>query len=162
MGLINQYLDKIVCLYLMHKKNMKKYIFKFWLLNFLLTAILFLIYYVLAFTQLKSNNGNLFEIILDFLFTLFNLYYILAYSIVMIVFSTAFFLNLQKTIRANNFLSALTFIAIPLVAVIYILIDLYPYNSFVVVWWIGFPLAYLLFIIFQFYIFRKKINKHEL
>jgi hypothetical protein len=141
---------------------MKKYIFKFWLLNFLLTAILFLIYYVLAFTQLKSNNGNLFEIILDFLFTLFNLYYTLAYSIVMVVFSTAFFLNLQRAIRTNYFLSSLTFIAAPLVALVYILIDLYPYNSFVVVWWIGFPLVYLLFIIFQFYIFRKKINKREL
>lgn len=136
---------------------MRKYIFKFWLLNFLLTAILFLIYYILAFTQLKSSDGNLFETILEFLFTLFNLYYTFVYSIVMIVFSTAFFLNLKEIVRTNFFLSLLTFMGAPLVAMIYILIDLYPYDSFTVVWWIGFPLVYLLFIIVQFYMFRRKI-----
>lgn len=140
---------------------MRKYIFKFWLLNFVSTAILFLVYYIVAFTQLKSNDGNLFEIILEFLFTLFNLYYTLVYSIVMIVCSIAFFLNLKEIIRTNFFVSLLTFIGAPLVAMIYILIDLYPYDSFTVVWWIGFPLVYLLFIIVQFYIFRKSISKYE-
>ncbi|MDN3673965.1 hypothetical protein QWY99_12970 [Flavobacterium branchiarum] len=142
-------------------KNMRNYIFKFWLLNLVSTAILFLVYYILAFTLLKSSDGNLFKIILEFLFTLFNLYYTLVYSIVMIIFSTAFFLNLKETIRTNFFLSLLTFIGIPLVALIYILIDLYPYDSFAVVWWIGFPFVYLLFIIVQFYIFRKSISKYE-
>lgn len=140
---------------------MRNYIFKFWLLNLVSTAILFLVYYILAFTLLKSNDGSLFEIILEFLFTLFNLYYTLVYSIVMIIFSTAFFLNLKETIRTNFFLSLLTFIGIPLVALIYILIDLYPYDSFAVVWWIGFPLVYLLFIMVQFFVFRKSISKYE-
>lgn len=140
---------------------MRNYIFKFWLLNLVSTAILFLVYYILAFTLLKSNDGNLFEIILEFLFTLFNLYYTLVYSIVMIIFSTAFFLNLKETIRTNFLLSLLTFVGIPLVALIYILIDLYPYDSFAVVWWIGFPLVYLLFIMVQFFVFRKSISKYE-
>jgi hypothetical protein len=122
---------------------------------------LFSIYYILALKLANPNKENLLISIFNFFCTVFNLFFTLVYSITMIVFSFAFFLNLNKTIRTNYLFSLLTFIGIPFLALTYMLIDLYPYTSFIIVWWIGFPLTYLVFISLQFFIFNKRINKYE-
>lgn len=140
---------------------MRKYIFKFWLLNLVFIAILFLVNYVVIFANVEVRKTIPVKFVVDMLIVSFHLYFTFAYCIVMIVFSSFLFLNLKKIIRTNFFLSLLSFIGMPLLALICVLIYFYPYYSFDVFWWIGFPLAYLLLIIYQFYRFRKRISKYE-
>jgi len=144
---------------------MKKIIFKFWIINFLIIITLYVIYRIVLI-ETNSTDGNLFETFLSILHVLLNLSFAIIYLIGMFLCSLTFFLNLIQNIRDNYFLSLLTFLGIPSVCVIYLiintLIDIYSYNGSVLTTFVIFSIIYLFLAAIEFLIFRKKIKSHDL
>lgn len=141
---------------------MKRIVFKFWIINLLISIALFVIYRIVI-AETNSVNRNLFETFLDFLDILLNLGFALIYLIAMFISSLAFFLNLIGKIGNNSYLSLLTFIGIPSVCVIYlivnVLIDIRLYNETAVATLVKFSIIYLFFTVVEFLLFRKAVNK---
>lgn len=144
---------------------MKRIIFKFWIVNFLISIVLFVIYrFVIAET--KSTDENLFETLLNILDILLNLGFSILYLLVMVICSLTFFLNLIAYIRNSYFLSFLSFLGPPLICVIYLMVnvlaDIHFYNESVLTTLVIFSITYLFFIATEFLIFRKKVRNYEL
>ena len=141
---------------------MKKIIFKFWIINVLLSIVLFLIY---RFTILQSdysdalNGWQKFLSVVDVLFQ----FLLSGISFIAMIFCSLFiFLNLIVTIRNNYFFSFLTFFGISIIWLIYLLfINVGTDFKFC-------KTILILTIIYQFctYIefiqFRKKVNIYKL
>lgn len=81
----------------------------------------------------------------------------------MFISSLTFFLNLIGKIGNNSYLSLLTFIGIPSVCVIYlivnVLIDIRLYNETAVATLVKFSIIYLFFTVVEFLLFRRAVNK---
>ncbi|MFW0715127.1 hypothetical protein [Pedobacter sp. N23S346] len=143
---------------------MKKIIFKFWLINILISIALFVTYRIVI-AETNHADGNFLEWVLQILDIILNLAYSFVYLIAMAFCSFALFLNLIDKIRNNLYLSLLTFLGIPLFCVIFIIItiltDRLLYNSTVTVFRniLIFSIIYLFFTTLEFLIFRKRINK---
>lgn len=138
---------------------MKKIIFKLWIANLLLSIVLFITYrFVIA--QTNSADTNWFETILSILDIVLNIGFSFIYLAVMVLGSLMFFLNLMQNVRKNFFLSLLTFVAIPSLCAIYllvnVLIDIHSYNDSILMTFAGFSVVYLLSTIVEFLIFRNK------
>ena len=144
---------------------MKKTIYKFWLVNVLVSIILYLVYRFVFLGAFSSDWGWL-EQLLEILVVVLNLALSLLYLTGMILCSLTILLNLRANIRNNYFLSMLTFIGIPLGFVIFlisnilidkILLDINPVTTL-----LSFSMIYLFFTLTEFLIFRKKAVKFEL
>lgn len=144
---------------------MKKIIFKFWIINFLISVVLFVIYRVVI-AETKSTDGNWFEKFLSILDILLNLGFSILYFIVMVICSLAIFLNLIGNVRNNYLLSFLSFLGFPLVCVIYLminmLIDVYSQSESVLTTLMIFSIVYLFFTAIEFLMFRKKIKNLQI
>lgn len=143
---------------------MKKIVFKFWLINFLICVALFILYnIVIAVT--KTIEGNLFEKLMQILELYLNIGFAFIYFIAMVISSFALILNLVEKIRTNFYLSLLTFLGIPLFCFIFIitnaLIDIRQHNSTILKTLAIFSTIYLFLTTIQFLLFRKRINKQQ-
>ncbi len=143
---------------------MKKIIFKFWLVNLLISILLFFLYKIVMM-ETKQTDATFLGNILYIIDILLNLGFSLIYLAVMVLGSLSFFLNLIEKIRNNSFLSFLAFSGIPLICVIYlgtnVLIEIYQYNYSFIIRPLVFLIVYLLCTSVEFLIFRKKIKNLE-
>jgi hypothetical protein len=144
---------------------MKKIIFRFWIINFLISIALFFIYRVVI-AETKTTDGGFFETVLDILDILLNLGLSFGYLIVMVICSLAFFLNLIGNIRNNRLLSFLTFLGFPLICVIYLVInvsiDFFVYNVSLLTTLMIFSLIYLCITAMAFLMFKRRLKVYEL
>ncbi len=143
---------------------MKKIIFRFWLVNLLISILLFFLYKIVMM-ETKQTDATFLGNILYIIDILLNLGFSLIYLAVMVLGSLSFFLNLIEKIRNNSFLSFLAFSGIPLICVIYlgtnVLIEIYQYNYSFIIRPLVFLIVYLLCTGIEFLIFRKKIKNLE-
>lgn len=98
---------------------MKKIVFDFWLINILVSIALFVIFRIVISETVHSDGGFL-KTVLQILDILLNLAYSFAYLLAVASCSFAIFLNLIDKIRNNIYLSLATFIAIPLIYIVFI------------------------------------------
>jgi len=144
---------------------MKKIIFKFWIINVLVSVLLFFSYRIYI-NETTSDGPNLFEKFAAILEILLNVWFSFAYLLLMAVCSLAFFLNLIDAVRNNFYLSLVTFIGMPSVFVICltvrVLLDIYSYDGSVLTAFAVFAAVYLFFSAMQFLMFRRKIRVAEI
>ena len=141
---------------------MKKIIFKFWLINFLISIVLYFIYRITIIFETKTiDSNNWFDEILSISNFLLNFYLCLVYLAAILISSLTYFLNFIKRIRKNYFLSFLAFSGIPLFCVIFLIyiifIGSYPIPNFVMNF-VTFSIAYICITVIEFLIFQKKIK----
>jgi hypothetical protein len=146
---------------------MKKIIFKFWVINLLISSVLFVAYrMVIANTNRTTYDMNLLDKIIDIFEGLLNLGFSIIYFVVMVFCSLLIFFNLIKKIRKNYFLSFLTSLGIPLISVIFfnvsVLMRFHLRCGSILATFMIFSTLYLLFTTIAFLIFRKKIKSYEL
>lgn len=143
---------------------MKKNILNFWLINLLISILLFILYRIIAM-ETKQAGETWLDTILYMMDILLNLGFSMIYLVAMVFSSLTFFLNLVEKIRNNYFLSFLTFSGIPIFCVIYLMasipIDLYQYKESFLIRLLVFSIIYLLCTGLEFLIFRKKIKNLE-
>jgi len=142
---------------------MKKIVFKYWLINFLISVVLFFIYNIVI-AATKTTDGNLFEKLMQILELLLNMGFAFIYFIAMVISSFVFVLNLVEKIRNNFYLSLLTFLGIPLFCFIFIitnvLIDI-RHNFTILTTLAIFSTIGLLLTTIQFLLFRKRIKNYN-
>ena len=138
---------------------MGKKLFKYWLVNFLMSLVLFLAYRIVI-SQTETTDDNWFDSFLQFLDIFINLGFSLIYLGAMIICSFFIFLNLYQNIRNNFYYSLFSFVGLASVFTGYWLFiimtddlrfDENPLHTFIV-----FCLIYLGFCCIQFLIFRKQ------
>jgi len=138
---------------------MGKKIFKYWLVNFLMSLVLFLAYRIVI-SQTETKDGSWFDTFLQFLDIFINLGFSLIYLGAMIICSFFIFLNLYQNIRNNFYYSLFSFVGLASVFTGYWLIDVMtddlgfnqnPLRTFII-----FCLIYVCFCCIQFLIFRKQ------
>lgn len=142
---------------------MKKIVFKYWLINFLISVVLFFTYNIVI-AATKTTDGNLFEKLMQILELLLNMGFAFIYFIAMVISSFVFVLNLVEKIRNNFYLSLLTFLGIPLFCFIFIitnvLIDIH-HNFTILTTLAIFSTIGLLLTTIQFLLFRKRIKNYN-
>ncbi len=143
---------------------MKKTIFRFWLVNILISITLSVLYRIVI-NELNSADNTLFERFISILDLLINLGLSAVYLVAIVFSSLSFFLNQIKKIRDNYFLSFLTFSAIPFFSVLVlggeVLIDYYRYDIIFppLRLLLLFSIVYLICTVVEFLVFRKKVEK---
>nr|WP_305049725.1 hypothetical protein [Elizabethkingia bruuniana] len=83
---------------------MKKIILKFWLINLLISILLFILYRITVM-ETKQAGETWLDTILYMMDILLSLGFSMIYLVVMVFSSLTFFLNLVEKIRNNYFLS---------------------------------------------------------
>ena len=143
---------------------MKRIIFKFWIINILISIALFVTYRIVI-AETDHPDENFLKWVLQILDIILNLAYSVVYLIAMAFCSFAIFLNLIDKIRNNLYLSLLTFLGIPLFCVAFIIIAilvdslLYQVTAFRNL--LIFSTIYLFFATFEFLVFRKRMTKFQ-
>lgn len=148
---------------------MKKQVLKFWAINLLLSILLFVLYRVVI-AETKSVDRNFFENILYILEILLNLGFSVIYLAGMVICSLTILLNLLRNIRNNYLLSLLSFLGLPLICVIYLMVgvlaDIYAYHESplksMLMKLVIFSIVYLSFTAIAFLMFRRKLKTYEL
>lgn len=161
-------LQSIQCLILSQQKlkkvlsKMKKIVFLFWGINLLISILLFFAYRI-SISQTATSDGNSFEQWMQIVEILLNLGFSLIYLIGMAISSLAVLLNLVEKIRNNIYLSFLTFLGLPSICVIIMIIKLVidiSFNDFALLrTFTIFSILYLFLTTIEFLLFRKRINK---
>ncbi|MFA4976487.1 MAG: hypothetical protein WC589_03175 [Sphingobacterium sp.] len=145
---------------------MGKIIFRFWLVNVLISVALFILYRLVIAETNTAATGFL-ETIIVILDIVVNLGFSTIYLFVVILCSLLFFLNHIEKIRRNKVLSFLTFSGIPAVClvllIIYILVGVYKYNIVLdpLKMLLLFSVVYLASTVLEFVLFRKIIEKQQ-
>lgn len=132
------------------------------MVNVLMSIALFIIYRMVI-AELKPVDESWIEKLLYMLDILLNLGFSTMFLLVMLVGSLAIFLNQIKKIRNNYYLSLLTFLAIPLVSTVGLLIklwiDFHTYDRSIIRTVAIFSTFYLLLNTATFLMFRKRMEK---
>ncbi|ELM3672169.1 hypothetical protein RYR30_002137 [Flavobacterium psychrophilum] len=141
---------------------MKKIIFKSWIINLVISISLFVIYRLIIAETNYLESTSMFEKFLFFIDVLLNIWVSILSLIAMFFCSLFFFLNLVVNIRNNYYLSSLSFLGIPTIWIIYlIVINIYTgfgfYRTILVL-----SMIYLFLTAVQFLKFRKKIKSYAL
>ncbi|QRQ59193.1 hypothetical protein [Sphingobacterium multivorum] len=145
---------------------MGKIIFRFWLVNVLISVALFVLYRLVIAETDTAATGFL-ETIIVILDIIVNLGFSTIYLFAVILCSLLFFLNHIEKIRRNKALSFLTFSGIPAVClillIIYILVGFYRYHMVLdpLKMLLLFSVIYLASTILEFILFRKIIEKQQ-
>lgn len=145
---------------------MGKIIFRFWLVNVLISVALFVLYRLVIAETDTAATGFL-ETIIVILDIIVNLGFSTIYLFAVILCSLLFFLNHIEKIRRNKGLSFLTFSGIPAVClillIIYILVGFYKYHMVLdpLKILLLFSVIYLASTILEFILFRKIIKKQQ-
>ncbi|ENA1806752.1 hypothetical protein ABF226_001170 [Flavobacterium psychrophilum] len=141
---------------------MKKIIFKSWIINLVISISLFVIYRLIIAETNYLESMSMFEKFLFFIDVLLNIWVSILSLIAMFFCSLFFFLNLVVNIRNNYYLSSLSFLGIPTIWIVYlIVINIYTgfgfYRTILVL-----SMIYLFLTAVQFLKFRKKIKSYAL
>ncbi|EMY3482620.1 hypothetical protein AAIP36_000836 [Flavobacterium psychrophilum] len=141
---------------------MKKIIFKSWIINLVISISLFIIYRLIIAETNYLESMSMFENFLFFIDVLLNIWVSILSLIAMFFCSLFFFLNLVVNIRNNYYLSSLSFLGIPTIWIVYlIVINIYTgfgfYRTILVL-----SMIYLFLTAVQFLKFRKKIKSYAL
>ncbi|MBE7693718.1 hypothetical protein F7652_12355 [Tenacibaculum finnmarkense genomovar finnmarkense] len=141
---------------------MKKIIFKSWIINLVISISLFVIYRLIIAETNYLESTSMFEKFLFFIDVLLNIWVSILSLIAMFFCSLFFFLNLVVNIRNNYYLSSLSFLGIPTIWIIYlIVINIYTgfgfYRTILVL-----SMIYLFLTAVHFLKFRKKIKSYAL
>ncbi|ELM3643796.1 hypothetical protein ACLHWR_08925 [Flavobacterium psychrophilum] len=141
---------------------MKKIIFKSWIINLVISISLFIIYRLIIAETNYLESMSMFEKFLFFIDVLLNIWVSILSLIAMFFCSLFFFLNLVVNIRNNYYLSSLSFLGIPTIWIVYlIVINIYTgfgfYRTILVL-----SMIYLFLTAVQFLKFRKKIKSYAL
>ncbi|KKO88979.1 MULTISPECIES: hypothetical protein [Sphingobacterium] len=145
---------------------MGKIIFRFWLVNVLISFALFILYRLVIAETDTAATGFL-ETIIVILDIIVNLGFSTIYLFAVTLCSLLFFLNHIEKIRRNKALSFLTFSGIPAVClvllIIYILVGFYKYHMVLdpLKMLLLFSIIYLASTILEFILFRKIIKKQQ-
>ncbi|UPF31274.1 hypothetical protein MWN48_06160, partial [Flavobacterium psychrophilum] len=137
-------------------------IFKSWIINLVISISLFVIYRLIIAETNYLESMSMFEKFLFFIDVLLNIWVSILSLIAMFFCSLFFFLNLVVNIRNNYYLSSLSFLGIPTIWIIYlIVINIYTgfgfYRTILVL-----SMIYLFLTAVQFLKFRKKIKSYAL
>ncbi|WP_228463095.1 hypothetical protein, partial [Flavobacterium psychrophilum] len=140
----------------------KKIIFKSWIINLVISISLFIIYRLIIAETNYLESTSMFENFLFFIDVLLNIWVSILSLIAMFFCSLFFFLNLVVNIRNNYYLSSLSFLGIPTIWIVYlIVINIYTgfgfYRTILVL-----SMIYLFLTAVQFLKFRKKIKSYAL
>lgn len=143
---------------------MKKVIFKFWKINFLISIVLFIAYRIVI-AETNYAGGNFLESVLQILDILLNLGYSFVYFIALVSSSFLIFLNRIEKIRSNFYTSLLTFIAMPSLGVAFIAVNLFFINEsnnvFFIKYLLAFSILYLFIATVGFLLFNKQIKRAQ-
>lgn len=143
---------------------MTKLIFKYWIINLLFGITLFFIY---RFTTIETNisGENWFEKFITFFNILGEIVFSMIYIIGILICSSTLLLNLKKNIRNNYYLSFLTYLGLPFICIIVLIILLFRDNLLfevnIITTFLFFIIIYTTITSLEFSIFRKKIKKYE-
>jgi len=132
-----------------------------WLFN-VLTAFVFFVIYRVIISQTDTTDSNWFETILWILKILVDLGFSLVFLGGMLISSLAIFLNLIPKVRSSFVLSALSFLGIPVIGLLYFMMDLVidnVVNKFFATF-ILLSTTYILITLAEFIIFRKQIKTY--
>lgn len=142
---------------------MRKILFRFWLVNLLLSIVLFMLYRIVI-AELQQANTTLFERFFNIMDVLLNLGFSMIYLVVMVSSSFSVFLNHIEKIKNSYFMSFLTFSGIPFFCVVFLAVnvsmDIYQYNftPAPVKILLCFSIVYLVCSVIEFLMFRKKVK----
>ncbi|MFA4867851.1 MAG: hypothetical protein WC623_06630 [Pedobacter sp.] len=146
---------------------MRKIVFRFWLVNVVLSLVLFMLYRVVIDGLVPAGTSFL-ERFFNFMDVLINLGYSLIYLAVMIAGSLFVFLNQIDKVKRSYFLSFLTFSAVPLVWVgslgVNVLMGFYEYRlapAGPLIIPFCFSIIYLVCTVLEFLIFRKVVKNTD-
>lgn len=143
---------------------MKKIVFKFWILNFLVSIVLFVIYRVVI-AETKSTDTNMLETILFILELFLNLGFSVVYFVAIFICSLTFFLNLTGKIRNNYTLSFLSFLGLPCLCVLYLIMNaltvFYSSGKSILTTFVLFSIVYLCILTTEFLLFRRALKTFE-
>jgi hypothetical protein len=140
---------------------MKELIFKLWIINLLISIVLYAIYRIAISKTDYADAMNFFEKIAFIFNVLLSLWCSTLYLIAMFFCSLMFFFNLIEKIRDNHFLSFLSFLGIPSACVIYLIVVNILTHFEVYMTFLVFSIIYLILTTIEFLIFRRKINSHD-
>ncbi|WP_117601865.1 hypothetical protein, partial [Flavobacterium psychrophilum] len=131
-------------------------------INLVISISLFVIYRLIIAETNYLESMSMFEKFLFFIDVLLNIWVSILSLIAMFFCSLFFFLNLVVNIRNNYYLSSLSFLGIPTIWIIYlIVINIYTgfgfYRTILVL-----SMIYLFLTAVQFLKFRKKIKSYAL
>lgn len=142
---------------------MRKIVFRFWVVNLLLSIVLFFLYRIVI-AELQPADTTLLERFFYIMDILLNLGFSMIYVAVMISGSFFIFLNQIEKIKNSYFFSFLTFSGIPLVCVVFLAVnvsmDIYQHNLTLTPLKtpLCFSIIYLVCSVIEFLMFRKKIK----
>ncbi len=145
---------------------MRKIIFRFWLVNILLSVLLFTVYRVII-AQTDTESTGFLESIIVILDIVVNLGFSTVYLAAMVLCSLLPFFNHIEKVRNNKVLSLLTFAGIPalclVLLIVYILVGMYKYNMILdpQIMLLIFSIIYVSCTILEFVVFRKIIEKQS-
>jgi|GEM_PF-180603 len=150
-----------------YQHNMKRIIFRFWMVNVLLGIILSILYRVVI-VDLKSTDTSFLEGIFNIIDLILNLSFSAMYLVIIAFSSLSFFLNQIDRIRNSNFFSFLSFSGIPFLCVVFLAVtvsvDIYRYHVTLVPLKILliFSIIYLLCTVIEFLVFRRIVKKQSM
>lgn len=140
---------------------MIKIIVKFWLLNISISILLYLTYRLLLIEK-KPVHGNFLENLLDIFSLLLSLVYSFVYLIGLLLCSLPIFLNFIDRIRNNYFNSLLTFLGLPIICLIYVLVVILNVNLLgtfdPMTTFVTFLAIYIFVLTISFLYFRKRLQ----
>ena len=140
---------------------MGKKLIKYWLVNFLMSLVLFLAYRIVI-SQSETTDDDWFAWLLDFLEIFLNIGFSLIYLGAMIICSFFIFLNLYQNIRNNFYYSLFSFVGLASIFTGYwlviIMTDDLRFDENPLITFLIFCLIYVCFSAIQFLIFRKQIK----
>ncbi|WP_333863763.1 hypothetical protein [Sphingobacterium sp.] len=145
---------------------MRNIIFRFWLVNILLSVLLFTVYRLII-AQTDTESTGFLETIIVILDIVVNLGFSAVYLAAMVLCSLVLFLNHIEKVRNNKVLSLLTFSGIPAICLllvsVYILVGMYKYNMILdpLKMLLIFSIIYVSCTILEFVVFSKIIEKQS-
>lgn len=141
--------------------RMRKIVFKFWIINVLISFVLFVAYRIII-SETETADENWLGLLLEILKVLTSLGFSLIYLGAMVICSLSIFLNLNKNIRNNFYYSLLTFVGLASLFTVYWLIIIiaenFIHNENPLILFLIFCITYVIFSAIEFKIFRKKIK----
>lgn len=143
--------------------SVSKIVVKYWLFNLLISIILYILYRYTIIQTAQKHDELLWDKLMRILSIMLNFGLIFIYLFGMLCCSLGILLNLFKRIRYQFILSFLSFLGIPAIYLIFILIS-FVYDGFLsseqnpIHTFIIFIFAYVLCTLIQFLLFRKRIK----
>ena len=139
---------------------MMNMLFRFWIFNVFLLILLFF-GYRMAISETDPHGPTAFDKVMDIFELLLNIGFSLVYVIGLLLSSLTIFLNLIVAVRNSPFYSFLSFLAIPIISLIYTMVVLqFSFSSNrILMTFVIFSVAYILITGLQFLRFRTAVRK---